>query len=238
MDFKNNSYKLETIRRMKMKMKPMHVWVKSIIDTTPGLSQKGLAEAMDLNPAAVNRMIHGARKIKVDELPIIEAYLGQPYNAQSTGGTYIPPTEIYGSGQPARQMSAQLSTVNNSGPVPVFGRQDETIEMRINLEDDEPIDWVVRHPSQNGLANAFAVYVFSSDMKPRYFPGELVYLHPVRPPEVGRDCLIKTVDGQILLRRYIDREGQNFHMRQFNPPQDDIIKKKDILKIYNVIGRG
>lgn len=221
-------------------MKPIHVWVKSVIDSTQGLSQKGLAEVMGLNPAAVNRMMHGARKIKVDELPVIEAYLGQNYNQSIVAEPLRMPAEIYGAAQTSHNVMAPVSPpgAQQQGPVPVYGRQDETIDMQINLDEDQPIDWAVRHPAQNGLNNAFAVYVFASDMKPRYFPGELVYLHPVRPPEVGKDCLIKMTDGQIMLRRYIDREGQNFHMRQFNPPQDDILKKDDIAEIYSVIGRG
>ena len=58
-------------------MQDLHKWIKSVIDTTQGLTQKGLAKAMGLNPAAVNRMLHGARAIKVDEVPVIEEYLGQ-----------------------------------------------------------------------------------------------------------------------------------------------------------------
>jgi len=75
-------------------------------------------------------------------------------------------------------------------------------------------------------------------MKPRYFPGELVYIHPGRPPEIGKDCLIKMKNGQAHLRRYMDRNGNSLHMRQFNPPQDDIMHADDIDEIYTVIGRA
>lgn len=50
--------------------------IREKIETTPGLTQRGLAEKMGLNPAAVNRMLYGRRNILIDELPIIEHYLG------------------------------------------------------------------------------------------------------------------------------------------------------------------
>ena len=50
--------------------------IREILETTPGLTQKGLAERMGLNPAAVNRMLYGRRNIMAEEIPMIEDYLG------------------------------------------------------------------------------------------------------------------------------------------------------------------
>ena len=217
----------------------MHKWIKSVIDTTPGLTQKGLAEAMSLNPAAVNRMLHGARGIKVTEVPVIEAYLGQSWQDQEIERKFIPHrtrnADVYGAAQPARH------PVENNGfgqnAVPVFG-----IEQKdgggILLDHDKPVDWVSRHPSQNGLDGAFAFYIFADDMQPRYFPGELVYLHPGRPPARNRDCLIKFNDGQALVRTFLQRDGQNIVVRQYNLPNDTTISMDGVEAIYSVLGRG
>lgn len=218
-------------------MQSLHIWAKSVIDSTPGLSQKGLAKVMGLNPAAVNRMLHGARKIKVDEVPLIEEYLGKKYidNIAQRAGDFQIPVEAHAAGG-QMQHSARTSDGMRVSPIPVYGRQDESIQM--NLDDDAPVDWVIRHPALNGVQNAFAVYVFSGDMKPRYFPGELVYVHPGRPPEVGKDCLVKLKNGQAVLRRYVDRDGDHFHVRKYNPRQEDVLKLGDIAEIYMVVGRG
>lgn len=45
---------------------------------SPGKSQRGLARAMGLDPAAVNRMLKGERQIKAHELTAIREYLGLP----------------------------------------------------------------------------------------------------------------------------------------------------------------
>src|SRR3989338_6069220 len=54
----------------------IHDRIRELLEITPGLTQKGLAERMGLNPAAVNRMLYGRRNIMAEEIPIIEDYLG------------------------------------------------------------------------------------------------------------------------------------------------------------------
>lgn len=54
----------------------LHEKIRHHLETTPGLTQRGLAERMGVNPAAVNRMLYGRRNIMADELPVIEDYLG------------------------------------------------------------------------------------------------------------------------------------------------------------------
>lgn len=55
----------------------IHDRIRHVLETTPGLTQRGLAERMGLNPAAVNRMLYGRRNIMAEEIGIIENYLGQ-----------------------------------------------------------------------------------------------------------------------------------------------------------------
>jgi hypothetical protein len=68
----------------------LHDKIRHILDTTPGLTQRGLAECMGLNPAAVNRMLYGRRNIMAEEIPIIEGYLGQNLNIHADA-EYIQP---------------------------------------------------------------------------------------------------------------------------------------------------
>ena len=156
----------------------LYEWIKSVIDSTPGLTQKGLAEAMDVNPAAVNRMLYGARKIKVDEMPAIEAYLGQSFKSASytsreaTGN--IPPSsqmqEIYGAGQipgfrerPGAPYRADAFNWAET-LLPVYGYAVGGLKTGLNLKKGEIVDWVVRHPALNGIRDAFAIYIRNSEL--------------------------------------------------------------------------
>ena len=227
-------------------MQDLHKWIKSVIDTTQGLTQKGLAKAMGLNPAAVNRMLHGARAIKVDEVPVIEEYLGQnwiPHDREkkSMGGAYTPAGDIYGADNnggfsQARRFERSLP-VPHADVVPVYGLAESSSD-DITLDRTKPVDWVPRHPSQAGLEGAYAFYIHSDDMQPRYFPGELVYLHPARPPERNRDCLVVFHDGRAVVRTFVRRDGKNIVLRQYNLPHEETIASDDIATLFTVVGRS
>lgn len=64
-------------RGMTAKSLRIHDRIRHVLETTPGLTQRGLAEHMGLNPAAVNRMLYGRRNIMAEEIAIIENYIGQ-----------------------------------------------------------------------------------------------------------------------------------------------------------------
>jgi SOS-response transcriptional repressor LexA len=231
----------------------LHEWMKSVIDSTPGLTQKGLAEAMDLNPAAVNRMLYGARKIKVDELPVIEKYLGRRYKEPDPDHAHrsLPnQQEVFGSAElsmpyggyrdpgrpPSFRYGEQASWAENM--VPVYGYTAGGLQTDLNLAKGEIVDWATRHPALNGIRDAFAVYVFSDSMVPRYFPGELVYVHPGRPPEQNKDCIVELKNGDAYLKCYLGQNNDEVRFTQYNPAEEISFAKSDIQALYAIVGRS
>lgn len=57
------------------------------------------------------------------------------------------------------------------------------------------IDYVRRPPALAGARDVYALYIEGSSMEPRYFPGDLVYVHPHRPPRIGDVVIIQEVNG-------------------------------------------
>ena len=192
----------------------LHDKIREAIETTPGLTQKGLAERMGLNPAAINRMLYGRRHIMAEEIPMIEDYLGIRLALSAPVPGFIP------SPAPSRSAPGNL--------VPVY----------TDRAQDPVGDWVARHPAQTGIASAFALYVSSQTMEPRYFQGELVYVHPGRPPEMNRDCIIEMKNGGFLLKRFLRQNEETIHVAQFNPPLEKHIPRAEIKAVYAVVGRG
>lgn len=220
----------------------IHDKIRQILENTRGLTQKGLAEHMGMNPAAVNRMLHGTRNIKAEEIPLIEEYLGTrlelsaPANADYSQDNRA---------QVLRKLSdIPLQPLHPSGAaaapemVPVYGYAAGSLQKGLNLSNGEIVDWVTRHPAQIGINNAFAVYVFADSMEPRYFRGELVYVHPGRPPEVNRDCIIEMKNGDAYIKRFLRQSEDKIRVAQLNPPEEKEIAKADIKAIYAVVGRG
>jgi phage repressor protein C with HTH and peptisase S24 domain len=200
-------------------MSRLYKKIREIIETTSGLTQKGLAEHMGLDPASVYRICSGQRKIMADEIPVIESYLGVHLELSDAPAAARRPPEGH--------MRPEM--------VPVYGY---TADKGLNLSHDNAVDWVMRHPAQTGISGAFAIYVFSDSMEPRYFQGELVYLHPGRPPELNRDCVIEMKNGEVCLKRFLRQSGDWIRVAQFNPPEEKEILRKDIKAVYAVVGRG
>ena len=60
-----------------------------------------------------------------------------------------------------------------------------------SLWNGEVIEMTSRPPNLAGAAQAYAVYVTGSSMEPRYFPGELVHVHPGKPVSIGDFVLVQ-----------------------------------------------
>ena len=75
--------------------------------------------------------------------------------------------------------------------LPVVGSPAPGDEERI-LIDAIPRGEVLAPPQLEGVQGAKAVYVRGRAMEPRYYAGEIVYLHPTRPPNPG-DFVFLTV---------------------------------------------
>lgn len=209
----------------------IHDTIRHLLETTPGLTQRGLAERMNLNPAAVNRMLYGNRNIRAEEIPVIEDYLGVKLDLSAPTVEPKPARRGF-SDVPQAALHAQDSVV------PVYGYAAGSLVNGLNLGNGDVVDWVVRHPAQFGIPGAFAIYVFSDSMEPRYFRGELVYIHPGRPPAAGSDCVIEMKNGDAYLKRFVRQNEDKIRVGQFNPPQEADLPRADIRAVYSVVGRG
>lgn len=195
-------------------MTRIHDRLRHILETTPGLTQKGLAERMGLNPAAVNRMLYGRRNIMAEEIPVIEAYIGTALDISANDDG--------------------LKTEDDNRPmampsIPVYRYETGTRVLA---------DWADRHPAQSGLRHAEAVYVSGREMEPRYFSGEIAYLHPSRPPQIGRDAFVELADGRMFLCRVAAMTDDELVAEFFNPISRRTFLRKNITAIYAVIARS
>lgn len=218
----------------------MYEWIREKIESNGSLTQSGLAERLGLNPSAVNRMLHGNRNIMAWEVPIIEGYIGERFapeifaedarNRLEQKGTPL----ARGFGEGRGQAEPLLPAADL---IPVYGGA-AALETGLNLSSGAVADWAPRHPAQRGIQTAFAVYVFSDTMEPRYFPGELVYIHPGRPPEKDRDCLIEMKDGDAFIYRYLGQNEKTLQLAQFNPARELRMPRSKIKAVCAVVGRG
>lgn len=189
-------------------MARMHEKIRKIIDDSPHLTQKGLADRMDVDPANVNRMLHGQRKIMAEEIPIIEAYLGV-----SLTGAPAPVAETQG-----------------GGPIPAY-----RLDTAGGFDPARAADRIPRHPAQGSSPDAYAVFVTNDDMAPRYLVGEIAYVHPGRPAEAGRDVLAVPKDSPAFLARLLDDAGCVVRLMC---KSEKTVSRDSLAALHAVVGRG
>lgn len=91
----------------------------------------------------------------------------------------------------------------------------------------ETVDHVARPPALAGASQPFALYVTNDSMAPRFEPGDLVIVHPSRPPQPGCDVVIEMAGepgtaGRCHIKRLRRRTAEAIIAEQFNPPRSDL----------------
>lgn len=209
-------------------MSRLHEKIRKILDSHRHLTQRGLAERMGLDPAAVNRMLNGRRSIRAEEIPVIEAYLGQRLDLGVDITAAPRPRGLSDVPQADMSMPAAPTLSDAMSPVPVRDIQGGEVA----------IDWTARHPAQAGLRQAFALYMPDDSMAPRYFAGEIVYVHPHRPAVPAQDVVIVRHSGAYEVCRLLFADAQNLRVQVFNPSDEKMLTRSDITAVYAIVGRG
>jgi phage repressor protein C with HTH and peptisase S24 domain len=113
-----------------------------------------------------------------------------------------------------------------------------------SLWNGEVIEMTSRPLNLAGAALAYAVYVVGDSMEPRYHSGELVYVHPGRPVDVGAYVLVQVKpkeDGdapRAVVKRLVRRSATKVTLEQFNPKKTIELKASDVLSMHRVVGSG
>lgn len=104
----------------------------------------------------------------------------------------------------------------------------------------EPIGYVSRPPSLEGIKEAYAVYVTGDSMEPRYFAGEILQVHPYKPPKSGDFVVIQTCNGDderhYFVKRYVRKTEKELICHQYNPDSEVRYKTAEIRAIHTVVG--
>lgn len=192
-------------------MTRIHDKIRAALEENPALTQKGLAIHMGLNPAAINRMLHGGRKIMAEEIPVIEAYIGQRLATSTTAQVQAEPIPL----------------------IPVY-----RLDSKKPFAPEYAADHIPRHPAQGSGLDAFAIFITDDSMSPRYHTGEIAYIHPSRPPEPGRDILALPQGTAPLLAKLLQDNGKAATVETLHPKKEISLKKSTLQHLYAVVGRG
>ena len=145
--------------------------------------------------------------------------------------------------QSHRASSAHLarpSTIASLDKIPVF-RAEQGSDGWFSWTG-EVVDHVSRSPQLAGASQAYALYVTGAGMEPRYYEGELLYVHPGKPVTNGAFVLVQVRperEGEApraSMKRLVKRVGHKVTFEQFNTTKQIEIKASDVLSIHRIVG--
>ncbi|MEY9198725.1 phage repressor protein C with HTH and peptisase S24 domain [Sinorhizobium fredii] len=108
------------------------------------------------------------------------------------------------------------------------------------------LDYVECPPSLDNVPNAYSVYVDGESMSPRYRPGEVVYVHPGKPPRRGDDVVVqihrdKDDSGEPprgYIKEYVGWTSTKLILQQHNPSKKIEFEKQQVVSVHPIILSG
>lgn len=187
------------------------------------LTQAKVAKALDVSQSAVAQWESGQSFPAAGTAAKIEKLLGVRYSA-------------------VEEEPAGRRPLDKRPRLPVLGVAAPGDDERIRV-DGVVRGEVIAPPQLEAVPGAKAVYVRGHSMEPRYYPGEVVYLDPSRPPNPG-DFVFLTVREEGFtspvgyIRQFIGQDLIHIHVLSLNPKREEHIPKENVVALTTIVGSG
>jgi phage repressor protein C with HTH and peptisase S24 domain len=104
----------------------------------------------------------------------------------------------------------------------------------------DAIDYVRRPPALMGAKDIYALYVEGVSMEPQYFQGDLIYVHPHKPPRFGDVVVIQCGNGHDDVEASIGvlskRTENAITITKRNPVNSTVeINRSNVMAIHKVL---
>jgi len=180
-----------------------------------GISVARLAEMVGMQGAALRRYTRHEAEPSLEIVDAVASALG------------VPRAEILGEAvqAPAKQ-------------IPVYGQAQGGPGFDITLIDG-PVDRIDRPDDLAGAAEAYAVYVIGESMEPRFFAGELCFVHAGRPVRRGDYCVVQLRAGEAVhavVKRFKSLTDSKILLEQHNPPCEIAFDRDAVLAVHKIVG--
>jgi phage repressor protein C with HTH and peptisase S24 domain len=126
--------------------------------------------------------------------------------------------------------------------IPLYGQAVGGVDGEFVLNEGNRLADIVAPPSVANVSGAYAVTVSGESMEPRYFDGEVVFVHPKRRPVKG-DFVVAQIhnpnEGPPLayVKRLVRFSEAGLVLEQYNPPKELRFEYRAVVTV-NVIVMG
>lgn len=215
-----------------------------------GMTSADLARAADIKPPTMSKIDLGQRGVTKNTADGLATGLGVTVpDLYAAIGSPIPPPDPALSTAAFRLAGASFAV--NAPPafpavplprdLPVYGSAEGGPAGSFAPPNSAlMVDWVVRPPGLFGLRDAFALICEGHSMEPRFFPGELLYIHPARPPKPGDYVVAVLTDpswgeDRGYVKRLLRRSAEAVTLFQHNPEREIVLLPSQVRRLFRVL---
>ncbi|HXI40266.1 MAG TPA: LexA family transcriptional regulator [Bryobacteraceae bacterium] len=221
----------------------------------PKLTQAAIAKRLDTTPQAVSGWERDEAAPTPDKFPLLAELLRVDLE-------YLHGNGVDGTKQPQSRVVNNVGKVTNADPphistpiipgsqlvgerdLPVFATS-QGGKGAIVLSSD-PVDWVARPEPLARVRDGYGVMVTGESMFPALEPGDIVHVHPHRPPRDGSTCIFQAhqADGTVLSSiKYLRRQtADTWYVKEWNSdgkltPREFTMKKSEWQICHVMVGK-
>jgi phage repressor protein C with HTH and peptisase S24 domain len=205
-----------------------------------GLSYAALAQLVGTTAPQIQKLERGERRLTVDWMLRIAAALSSLGQGEVHPKDLLPPE---GDG-PTREQDDYADrgmTVNPAARlvdmVPVHGAARGGADQEMFI--DTPIDFKPRPLVLRNVTDGYAMQVTGSSMQPRYWDGQIVYVHPRRRPRPGSGVIIVKPSNAVLIKefvRWLPNEN-GLRVKEYQPEEREFeIKGAEVRHVHTIVG--
>jgi transcriptional regulator with XRE-family HTH domain len=189
------------------------------------LTQAAVAKALGISQSAVAQWESGRSSPSTGLTARIKQLLG------------IESRSAKGGSQPESRRS-----IGKRARLPIVGLPAPGDEGRIIIDGNAHGE-ILAPPQLEYVTGAKAVYVRGRSMEPRYYPGEVVYLHPSRRPNPGDFVLVTLQEPDYpahigYIRQYLGEDLVHIRLCTLNPKREHLIARQNLINMATIVGSG
>ncbi len=126
--------------------------------------------------------------------------------------------------------------------IPVYGQAVGGLDGEFEM-NGQFIQEVICPPALSQVSDAYAVFVSGESMEPRYFDGELLYVHPHRRPKKGDFIVAQIQPGEngprmAFIKRFERWNSEELIIEQYNPAKELKFPTGQVVSVHVVVGTG
>lgn len=195
-----------------------------------GLSLEDLSDRTDISTSQLSRIETGKREPRVADIEKIAKAVGVDPSQllDSPGDTDVAPIANF---RPPQKFFSEAATM------PVYAAAEGGNGSLIITT--EPLEYVKRPYTLEAVSEAYAILIVGESMDPAYEPGDTAWVNPRLPPMRGTDVILYSLEDEAhaTIKRLIGWTETEWHLRQYNPPKDFKLKRKEWSKCHRVVGK-